>query len=333
MEEGKKELTLREVADILLKNDIRTIESYIAKGWIPEIAYDKSNMAVDAVILAEKLGVKNFDEPFINETEARGILNLSAKVNIISFFKKKGINMYRLANITGSTYLFRKSDLMKHIELKLELIPYGIEGSARKNTLESLVSLFPAFAHLVKIERGVKILKAYIEGGTMEEIGKGYDFTRERTRQILEATKKNYIKVMFKISKWMRVFESTEYATMEPERIIELLEEGKRLKKENAVLREHINQNNNSGESIEQAPVEQILAKVELLEKPIKEFDISVRTLNILKSADIKNLNDLKQYSASDVMKFRGAGPIILAEIVKLLEQNGEKLNDKNIIN
>ncbi len=59
-----------------------------------------------------------------------------------------------------------------------------------------------------------------------------------------------------------------------------------------------------------------------LLQKPLEELDLSVRSYNCLKAADVKTLGDLVRYEASDLLKFRNFGRRSLAELEDLLQNH-----------
>ncbi len=64
---------------------------------------------------------------------------------------------------------------------------------------------------------------------------------------------------------------------------------------------------------------EEILAIRKLLEKPLGELDLSVRSYNCLKAANIKTLGDLVKLEANQLLKFRNFGRRSLAELEDLL--------------
>ncbi|MCX6754949.1 MAG: hypothetical protein NT068_00210 [Candidatus Nomurabacteria bacterium] len=323
---NKERLSLEEVKNLLLKNDVRTIVSYIGKGWIPEIAYNEKEMSIDAVILAETMGVKDFTEPFIDETEARGILCLPATANIFDFCKKKRINVYRLADIKGVAYLFRKSDLDKYTGLGLELHPFAVEEIQRRNIMSVISEMFPMISRIFETERGVQILERYLEGETLEEIGRIHDLTRERVRQILGKTILRTRHRTPIISKWFKVFSKTEYATLDPEKVLKLLERGKELEKENQTLRislEAVSRLSNSEVNAELSKIEEILKKQSILQKPVVDLDLSVRALNTLRACGMETLADVVNFSELELLQFRNFGKKSLDEVKEMLAFHG----------
>jgi len=62
--------------------------------------------------------------------------------------------------------------------------------------------------------------------------------------------------------------------------------------------------------------------------RPIRDIDISVRLYNILRAADVQNLWDLSQLTATDLMKYRGMGTVTLLEARSVLNKFGLQLKD-----
>ena len=315
-------LSLNEVKDILLKDDVRTIVSYIGKGLIPEIAYNEKDMSIDAVILADTIGVKDFTEPFISGTEARVILNLPETANIYNFCKKKRINIYRLEDVKGAEYLFRKSDLDKYTGLSFELHPFAIEEIQRKNIMKVISEMFPMISRIFETERGVQILERYLEGETLEEIGRIHDLTRERVRQILGKTILRTRHRTPIVSKWFKVFSKTEYVTMDPEKVLELLERNKNLESENIILRTSLDAELKLSNS-EHKSVEEILKKQSILKKPVTELDFSVRALNTLKASDMGTLEAIVKFSEFELLQVKRFGQKSLDEVKDVLALHG----------
>lgn len=319
---SKERLSLNEVKDILLKDDVRTIVSYIGKGLIPEIAYNEKDMSIDAVILADTIGVKDFTEPFISGTEARVILNLPETANIYNFCKKKRINIYRLEDVKGAEYLFRKSDLDKYTGLSFELHPFAIEEIQRKNIMKVISEMFPMISRIFETERGVQILERYLEGETLEEIGRIHDLTRERVRQILGKTILRTRHRTPIVSKWFKVFSKTEYVTMDPEKVLELLERNKNLESENIILRTSLDAELKLSNS-EHKSVEEILKKQSILKKPVTELDFSVRALNTLKASDMGTLEAIVKFSEFELLQVKRFGQKSLDEVKDVLALHG----------
>ena len=64
---------------------------------------------------------------------------------------------------------------------------------------------------------------------------------------------------------------------------------------------------------------EEVLHMRQLLKTKLVDMDLSVRTLNCLKAADVETLGDLVQYNKTDLLKFRNFGKKSLTELDDLL--------------
>ena len=68
--------------------------------------------------------------------------------------------------------------------------------------------------------------------------------------------------------------------------------------------------------------------QVKVLEMPIEEMDLSVRSYNCLKRANINTIDDLIKKSKSDMLKVRNLGLKSIEEVVAKLETYGLSLRD-----
>ena len=66
--------------------------------------------------------------------------------------------------------------------------------------------------------------------------------------------------------------------------------------------------------------------QVKLMELPIEEMDLSVRSYNCLKRAGINNIQDLLKKSRSDMFKVRNLGAKSVEEVIQKLESYGFQL-------
>lgn len=65
-----------------------------------------------------------------------------------------------------------------------------------------------------------------------------------------------------------------------------------------------------------------------LLQKPIEDLDLSLRSYNCLKRADIHTLGDIISWEASDLAKIRNFGKKSFAEVEKTVQSYGFELKD-----
>ncbi len=69
--------------------------------------------------------------------------------------------------------------------------------------------------------------------------------------------------------------------------------------------------------------------KTKILEKTIEDMDLSVRSYNCLKRANIHTVEDLTKKTEDDMLKVRNLGKKSLDEVIYKLESYGLKLKDK----
>ena len=66
---------------------------------------------------------------------------------------------------------------------------------------------------------------------------------------------------------------------------------------------------------------EEVLHMCQLLKTKLVDMNLSVRTLNCLKAADVETLGDLVQFNKTDLLKFRNFGKKSLSELDDFLER------------
>ena len=76
-------------------------------------------------------------------------------------------------------------------------------------------------------------------------------------------------------------------------------------------------------EEIEEEVDEEVERMRDLLGRSVEELELSVRSSNCLKAANIKTLGELVGKSESDMLKYRNFGRKSLKEIVDILEGMG----------
>ena len=76
-------------------------------------------------------------------------------------------------------------------------------------------------------------------------------------------------------------------------------------------------------EITEESPGKKKEEKKEILSKNVSEFDLSVRSMNCLKAANIKTIGQLVKKTEEDMMQFKNFGKKSLSEIKELLAGMG----------
>lgn len=90
------------------------------------------------------------------------------------------------------------------------------------------------------------------------------------------------------------------------------------------------------GGSVEEIPVDEGIFNTQeedntskIMEMTIEDLDLSVRSYNCLKRAEINTVADLMQKSEDDMIKVRNLGRKSLEEVKKKLQELGLTLADK----
>ena len=315
-------LSLKEVAEILCKKDVRSIKSYIEEGLIPSIEINKEHYVVPEE-LANKLGVENFDEKFIDAngaTEFLGENQLTA-----AFCEAKQIPFYRLKNAKGFALLFRKSELEIYKnrinQLTLEYVPVLLENIHRDNLLRDAWHIIKELLFSVP-DRHAEIYGLFLQGMDIEKISIKFNLTKERTRQIIEKSTTKLSLLAVKFSKIVRFYlegdlsidEISDFIRSYPNKIFEINQKEKSL----LLLKEELV--NFLGKEIDSTFTAEKVNSI--LKKKISEFDLSVRTLGCLLAAEVETLEDLCSFNKNDILKFRNFGKKSLTELECLLKEN-----------
>ena len=162
-------------------------------------------------------------------------------------------------------------------------------------------------------EREKTILTMLLEGKDVEFVADEYGLTRSRIMQIVSKAVRKLATVKT-FSELRREYKQLVFDNANFQNVIEALQN--RIKK-----LERIN-------NIDTAPVSEydyLLGDkggtfTAMMNTPVYDLDISVRSLNCLKGADVDTLYDLVKCNKTDLMKFRNFGKKSLTELEDLLE-------------
>lgn len=162
-------------------------------------------------------------------------------------------------------------------------------------------------------EREKTILTMLLEGKDVEFVAEEYGLTRSRIMQIVSHAVRKLATVKT-FSELRREYKQLVFDNTNFQNVIEALQN--RIKK-----LERIN-------NIDTAPVSEydyLLGDkggtfTAMMNTPVYDLDISVRSLNCLKGADVDTLYDLVKCNKTDLMKFRNFGKKSLTELEDLLE-------------
>ena len=164
-------------------------------------------------------------------------------------------------------------------------------------------------------KREKMVLSEFMEGKKYDDVGEVLGLSRERVRQLFE-------KALRKIRNC-----SVVYGKVYDE-VLTLRGENQNLRKvierQEAMLKDYREKLH-----MEEMPQEQMTA--ELYGKRLVDCDLSVRTLNCLKGADIDTIGDLVQYDKTDLLRLRNFGKKSLTELDDFLASIGQEFGQKNI--
>ena len=162
-----------------------------------------------------------------------------------------------------------------------------------KNITNLLMSLIPHFVDNL-MEREVEIVMLILQGEKISDVAQKLQLTRDRTRQIWE-------KAIRKMSYFPNELRLKDERIEDLMRTIEDLEA-----------------------RLDQAGLDKVPhSKANLLASSIYDYDFSVRTLNCLRAAEIKTVEDLIKYPRARLLKFRNFGKKALTELDEWLDEHG----------
>ena len=178
---------------------------------------------------------------------------------------------------------------------------------------EIFLAIIEASGDDVLKEREKTILTMLLEGKDVEFVAEEYGLTRSRIMQIVSKAVRKLATVKT-FSELRREYKQLVFDNANFQNVIEALQN--RIKK-----LERIN-------NIDTAPVSEydyLLGDkggtfTAMMNTPVYDLDISVRSLNCLKGADVDTLYDLVKCNKTDLMKFRNFGKKSLTELEDLLE-------------
>lgn len=161
------------------------------------------------------------------------------------------------------------------------------------------------------------VLEQREKGFTLEQVGKNFGVTRERIRQIeTKANRKIFARLRTRLAKInaeiiVDLSDEERLPQMEKDLIVQLRNKIPVLKK----LLTYI-------ESLEQLVPEHVIND-SYLDQKIEVLDLSVRSYNALRRANISALRDLAKHPVYELMKIRNLGRHSLKEIIVKAEDAG----------
>ena len=200
----------------------------------------------------------------------------------------------------------------------LTMYPFNLARGIFRDDDEALAVYIPgieeALATLTEREQGV-IAYRFERKFTLEQTAKEYGITRERIRQI-------EVKALRKLRRpdriaMIRAVPRTELHT-EIHAYTKLQEDYDLLAKAFETL---------TAQKAEPGVIIPMATMADILNTPLENLDLSVRSYNALKRRGINTIRDITEMSESELMKVRNLGKKSLAEVKAKLTDCGVELN------
>ena len=195
-----------------------------------------------------------------------------------------------------------------------------VNGMEKPSRLVRMIqSLIDSIDNEIMGERERNILKEYLDGSEFEAIGDEYGLTRERTRQIVEKA----MQKLGSLEPYGDVLNRCNDTEAENKMMRSLL---KKQDAELAELRDKLNikvehdKHKTAEEKAMDELSEQDKEVLGLLNTRLVDMNLTVRSLNCLKAADLETFGDLVKCKKIDLLKQRNFGKKSLGELDDLLE-------------
>lgn len=181
------------------------------------------------------------------------------------------------------------------------------ENFTKWSVREAVMAFVAALDVLNDVEK--QVLAGVMEGCSYESIGEDFCVTRERVRQI-------FYRALRLVSASMKSYRRMLNETIELRR---LRDEVKEKDRELQQLRKMLNVS------------EPDMEMCKLLSTELVDMDLSVRTINCLKSADICTVGELVQCNKLELLKIRNFGKKSLSELDDLLYRLGLEWGERAV--
>lgn len=342
-------LSFEEVAKILLAKDMRTIKSYVERGLIPAVKINNDEY-IESVDLIEKLGIKNFDEPFMSAREAEKFLNFKYNLTCHTCEMKR-IPFYRLKNLEKAMLFFRKSELEiwknRKDELSLEYNAVLLSDTHRDHLLKMSWKLtnITVLNNLNATERDVAFL--FLKGISIEKIVEKLGVSKIMLKKTISKIERRLIRVSVYYSKIIDLFEKNDlfrrfsqeelpsFVEGISKREKEILEKEKDLFEREKDIRLYL-------EIIKKYSGQEFLSTHEIinkydsfLEKNVldESLDHDTKTINCFKYevGDMTIRDFLLSFSRKDILRFRNYGPKSSRGFENFLAENGYPLKKNDL--
>lgn len=162
-------------------------------------------------------------------------------------------------------------------------------------------------------EREKDILKKLMSGLTLKDVAECYCLTPSRILQIVNKA----ISKIYTMKSWPQMHEEYKRVSAENQRITAMLESQRLRNKE---LEAQLGMKETIGDEISLVPGYTKVQLAKTLATKLANCNLTVRTLNCMKTADIKTVGDLIKYTKVDLLKQRNLGKKSLRELDDLLD-------------
>lgn len=303
-------MSQEEVCKTLGILDLRTL---LTSEKFPRPFFDEDKLWFNKKDICKYFNVDNMDEPFITLKEAAEYLDIHCdKLARLSLIGE--IPNYRLKNVKGSGYLFRKSELKPFSDINLEgnvdFVNYYVGNELLRELLIKLIDSFQI--HYEKRDYDI-ICKHFLERRSFVSISKEMGLSRERIRQIVGKAIKRI--------KYNTYYSPMEYVKLQ-RKIAQQELEIKYLKNVKGIKDKR--DFNLSQENLDLFTT--------FLRGYVSDLDISVRAKNCINNAGIETVKDLVCFCYKDnfktLRKLRNAGKKSVDEVKELISEERNKLKN-----
>lgn len=195
-----------------------------------------------------------------------------------------------------------------------------VNGMERPSRLIRMIhTMIDCVDNEIMSERERSVLKEYLDGSEFEAIGDEYGITRERTRQIIEKG----MRKLGSLEPYGDVLNRCNEAESENKMMRNLL---KKQEAELAELRDKLNikVEHDKHKTAEEKAMDELSEQdkeiLGILNTRLVDMNLTVRSLNCLKAADLETFGDLVKCKKIDLLKQRNFGKKSLGELDDLLD-------------
>ena len=257
--------------------------------------------------------IRNLRKAKVLRYKKRGNLYLVDEEQVLEYKERiqeiheaeRNIDEYKTSIERERDALFAEQESFRAWWQDAKMSRYRIEVLIR--TLSSVLSHYDT-EHVGSLsEREIDTMRRFLTGESLADVAERMCLTRERARQI-------WCKALHK-------FAHVQNEIQQRDKMIETLKSCLQEERYKVYAYEHPELADAVRDSAYK-PAE--LETTKILMRPIQDFDLTVRCLNVLKTAEIGSLYELLKYiHRMDLLKFRNFGKKSLSEIDELLEHYG----------